>query len=78
MSSKTPTKTISSALSLSNGPVSTVATKVRQALTRDGWRVVRANKIEQLQAALDEIYVDNRRQRQVELLAEARKLAQSL
>lgn len=76
--SRTPTKTISSALSLSNGPVSTVATKVRQALTRDGWRVVRANKVEQLQAALDEIYVDNRRQRQVELLAEARKLAQSL
>ena len=76
--SKTPTKTISSALSLSNGPVSSVATKVRQALTRDGWRVVRANKVEQLQAALDEIYVDNRRQRQVELLAEARKLAQSL
>lgn len=76
--SRTPTKTISSALSLSNGPVSTVATKVRQALTRDGWRVVRANKVEQLQAALDEIYVDNRRQRQVDLLAEARKLAQSL
>lgn len=76
--SRTPTKTISSALSLSNGPVSTVATRVRQALTRDGWRVVRANKVEQLQAALDEIYVDNRRQRQVELLAEARKLAQSL
>lgn len=76
--SKTPTKTISSALSLSNGPVGTVATKVRQALTRDGWRVVRANKVEQLQAALDEIYVDNRRQRQVDLLSEARKLAQSL
>jgi hypothetical protein len=76
--SKTPTKTISSALSRSNGPVGTVATKVRQALTRDGWRVVRANKVEQLQAALDEIYVDNRRQRQVDLLSEARKLAQSL
>jgi hypothetical protein len=76
--SKTPTKTISSALSLSNGPVSTVATKVRQALTKDGWRVVRANKVERLEAVLDEIYVDNRRQRQVELLAEARKLAQSL
>lgn len=78
MSSKTPTKTISSALSLSNGPVGTVATKVRQALTRDGWRVVKANKVERLQAALDEIYVDNRRQRQVDLLEEARKLAQSL
>lgn len=76
--SKTPTKTISSALSLSNGPVSTVATKVRQALTRDGWRVVKANKVERLEAVLEEIYVDNRRQRQVELLAEARKLAQSL
>jgi hypothetical protein len=76
--SKTPTRTISSALSLSNGPVGTVATKVRQALTRDGWRVVRANKVEQLQAALDEIYVDNRRQRQVDLLDEARRLAQSL
>ena len=55
-----------------------MATKVRQALTRDGWRVVRANKVERLQAALDEIYVDNRRQRQVDLLEEARKLAQSL
>lgn len=76
--SKTPTKTIAGALGLSNGPVASVASKVRQALTKDGWRVVRANKVEQLQAALDEIYVDNRRQRQVDLLAEARKLAQSL
>ena len=76
--SKTPTKTISSALSLSNGPVSSVATKVRQALTRDGWRVVKANKVERLEAVLEEIYVDNRRQRQVDLLEEARKLAQSL
>jgi hypothetical protein len=76
--SKTPTKTISSALSLSNGPVSTVASKVRQALTRDGWRVVKANKVERLEAVLEEIYVDNRRQRQVDLLEEARKLAQSL
>lgn len=76
--SKTPTKTIASALGLSSGPVTSVATKVRQALTKDGWRVVRANKVERLQAALDEIYVDNRRQRQVDLLSEARKLAQSL
>lgn len=76
--SKTPTNTIASALGLSSGPVSTVATKVRQALTRDGWRVVKANKLQRLEAVLDEIYVDNRRQRQVELLTEARRLAQSL
>lgn len=78
MSSKTPTKTIASALGFSNGPVTTVASKVRQALTKDGWRVVKANKVERLQAALDEIYVDNRRQRQVDLLEEARRIAQSL
>jgi hypothetical protein len=78
MSSKTPTRTIASALGLSNGPVTTVATKVRQALTKDGWRVVKANKLERLETVLNEIYVDNRRQRQVELLDEARKLAQSL
>jgi hypothetical protein len=76
--SKTPTKTIASALGLSSGPVSTVAGKVRQALTRDGWRVVKAQKVQRLEEVLNEIYVDSRRQRQVDLLEEARKLAQSL
>lgn len=76
--SKTPTNTIASALGLSEGPVSNVAKRVRTTLTRDGWRVVKANKVERLEMVLNEIYVDNRRQRQVDLLAEARKLAQSL
>lgn len=77
--SKTPTKTIATALGISNGgPVSNVAGKVRQALTRDGWRVVKAQKVQRLEEVLAEIYVDNRRQRQVDLLTEARRLAQSL
>lgn len=79
MSSKTPTSTIASALTTRpGGPVKTVATKVRNALTRDGWRVVKATKVQRLESVLDEIYVDSRRQRQVELLAEARQIAQSL
>lgn len=76
--SKTPTSTITSVLSVANGPTKAVATRVRNALTRDGWRVVRATKVARLESVLNEIYVDNRRQRQVELLDEARKLAQSL
>lgn len=77
--SKTPTSTITSALSVSNaGPVQFVATRIRKALSRDGWKVVRATKVQRLETVLNEIYVDNRRQRQVELLDEARTLAQSL
>lgn len=76
--SKTPTSTIASTLGVTSGPVRTVATKVRQALTRDGWRVVRATKVQRLETVLNEIYVDNRRQRQVDLLDEARTLTQSL
>jgi hypothetical protein len=76
--SKTPTSTIAAALVTGPGPVKTVASKVRNALTKDGWRVVKAQKVQRLSEVLDEIYVDNRRQRQVELLEEARKLAQSL
>lgn len=76
--SKTPTTTIASTLGVTNGPVKAVAAKVRQALTRDGWKVVRATKVQRLEAVLNEIYVDNRRNRQVELLEEARKLTQSL
>lgn len=77
--SKTPTSTITSALTVSKvSPVQSVATRVRNALTRDGWKVVRATKLQRLETVLSEIYVDNRRQRQVELLDEARKLTQSL
>ncbi len=74
--SKTPTSTIASALT--TGPAKTVATKVRNALKSDGWKVVQARKVARLEEVLNEIYVDNRRQRQVELLEEARKLTQSL
>jgi len=75
--SKTPTFSISQALGKASGPVTTVAQKVRRSLTEDGWKVVKANKLQRLEAVLNEIYVDNRRQRQVELLEEARKLVQS-
>ena len=74
--SKTPTSTIASAIT--NGPTKTVANMVRKALTRDGWKVVRATKVQRLESVLNEIYVDNRRTRQVEFLEEARKLVQSL
>lgn len=78
MSSKTPTTSISTALNLATGSVSSVANKVRRTLTRDGWKVVPATKVQRLEEVLNEIYVDSRRQRQVDLLEEARKLTQSL
>ncbi len=79
MASKTPTSTITSALTFTSGSaVTTVAKRVRTALTRDGWRVVKAQKVARLEEVLNEIYVDNRRNRQVELLDEARQIAQSL
>jgi len=74
--SKTPTTSIASAIT--SGPTKAVADKVRKALTKDGWKVIRATKVKRLEAVLSEIYVDNRRQRQVDLLEEARKLAKSL
>ncbi|MCA1840130.1 MAG: LytR C-terminal domain-containing protein [Actinobacteria bacterium] len=77
--SKSPIGSITSALTVSNaGPVQFVATRVRKALTRDGWKVVKASRVQRLESVLNEIYVDNRRQRQVELLEEARKIASSL
>jgi hypothetical protein len=76
--SLTPTSSITSALGRASGPVTAVAQKVRRSLTQDGWRVIRASKVQRLEAVLNEIYVDNRRQRQVELLEEARKIASSL
>ncbi len=76
--SKTPTSTISSALSVANGTTKTVASRVRTALTRDGWKVVKASKVNRLTEVLDELYVDSRRQRQVEFLEEARKIVKSL
>lgn len=78
---KTPTSSITEALGSNvrgGATLTSVAQKVRKALTRDGWRVVKANKVTRLEEVLNEIYVDSRRQRQVELLDEARKLAQSL
>ncbi len=74
--SKTPTSTIASAIT--SGPAKTVATRVRNALKSDGWKVVQARKVARLEAILSEMYVDNRRTRQVEFLEEARKLVQSL
>lgn len=79
----TPTRSIQSALSMATTlgktvSVNAVASKVRSTLTRDGWKVVKARKVERLEEVLNEIYVDNRRARQVELLEEARKIAQSL
>lgn len=75
--SVSPTRSITSALGKASGPVATVAQKVRRTLTDDGWRVVKAHKLNRLETVLNEIYVDNRRQRQVELLEEARKIVSS-
>ena len=76
--SMTPTRTIQNALGKASGPVTSVAQKVRRTLTDDGWRVVKATKMQRLEAVLNELYVDNRRQRQVDLLTEARKIVSSL
>lgn len=76
--SATPTRSIATALGTAAGPISTVAQRVRRTLTQDGWRVVKAKKLEELTELLDTLYVDNRRQRQVDTLEKARKLAQSL
>ncbi len=77
---QSPTRTIQTALSsLSrSAKLDTVAGRVRMALTREGWKVVQAKKVDELSELLDTLYVDNRRQRQVETLERARKLAQSL
>lgn len=74
----TPTKSISMALSNATGSLTSVAGRVRKSLTNDGWKVVRARKTDRLAELLDTIYVDSRRQRQVEALEEARQIAQSL
>lgn len=80
--SKTPTRTIQNALpnalSRNGTPLSVFAGKIRHSLTRDGWKVVRASRVKRLESVLNEIYVDNRRNRQVELLEEARKIVNSL
>lgn len=76
--SATPTRTIATALGQATGPLNSVAQRVRRSLTQDGWRVVKAKKIDELTELLDTLYVDNRRQRQVETLEKARRLAQSL
>lgn len=76
--SATPTRTIANALGQATGPLNSVAQRVRRSLTQDGWRVVKARKIDELTELLDTLYVDNRRQRQVETLEKARRLAQSL
>lgn len=74
----TPTKSITTALVTASGSLYAVASKVRRNLTQDGWKVVKARQTDRLAEVLDEIYVDNRRQRQVDLLEEARRIAQSL
>lgn len=77
--SKTPTQSITSGLKGTfTAPIGEVAQRVRRALTKDGWRVVRVGKLQRLESVLNEIYVDNRRNRQVELLEEARKIVTSL
>jgi len=76
--SATPTRSIATALGQATGPIQTVAQRVRRTLTQDGWKVVQRRKVEELSELLDTLYVDNRRQRQVETLEKARLLAQSL
>lgn len=76
--SATPTRSIVQALGAATGPIQTVAQRVRRGLTQDGWKVVPARKVTELTELLDMLYVDSRRQRQVETLEKARKLAQSL
>lgn len=74
-----PTKSITTALNTASGSLSSVANKVRRTLTADGWRVVRASKVQRLEELLnDVVYVDSRRKRQVEALEEARKIVNSL